>query len=111
MNFEQAQERLIQLAQEWAQADSEDMDTVEAIEMAASVTLLEYCIANNETIQGVDFHMLLKLEEESEDYEDNFNKRHEFISQVYYKDETPYTVENISKNVQHLAACFFEPAK
>lgn len=111
MYFEQTRIKLIQLSQQWAQAYSEDMGVVEDIEMAASVTLLEYCIANNEIINGVDLHKLLDLNEESEDYEDNFNKRHEFISQVYYKDEAPYTDETISKNVQQLAACFFEPIK
>jgi hypothetical protein len=108
MDFEQTRKKLLQLAKERAETDGENMAAVEDIEIAASVTLLEYCVANNEQIAGLDLRKLLELDEESEDYEDNFNARHAFISQVYYKDEEPYTNENISKDVQQLAATFFE---
>lgn len=108
MDFEQTRRKLLQLAKEWAETDGENMAAVEDIEIAASVTLLEYCVANNEQIAGIDLRKLLELDEDSEDYEDNFNARHEFISQIYYKDEEPFKKDNISKEVQQLAACFFE---
>lgn len=108
MDFENTRRKLIQLAKQLEEADSEDSADFEDIEIAASVCLLEYCIANNEAIIGVDFHKLLKPDEESEDYEKNFNARHEFISQVYYKEEIPYIEENISMNAQQLATAFFE---
>lgn len=108
MDFEQTKNELIKLSQQWAQANSNDMYIIEDIEIEASVALLKYCITNNEKIDGVDLHKLLELDDEAEDYEDNFNKRHEFISQVYYKDEQTYTDENISKNVQQLAAYFYD---
>lgn len=108
MNFENTKNEIKQLAKQWAETDAEKMTFVEDIEIEASVCLLKYCIANNEKINGVDFHKLVELDEDAEDYEDNFNARHEFISQVYYKDEEPFTAENISKYVQQLAACFFE---
>lgn len=108
MDFENSRRKLTQLAKQWAETDAINMEAIENIEMEASVCLLQYCIANNETINGIDFNKLLELEEDAGDYEDNFNARHEFISQVYYKDEYPYIDENISKNVQQLAAYFFE---
>lgn len=108
MDFEQTRKKLLQLAKEWAETDGENMAAVEDIEIAASVTLLEYCVANNEQIAGLDLRKLLELDEDSEDYEDNVNARHEFISQVYYKDDTIYTAKNISEKVQQLAACFYD---
>lgn len=108
MDFEQTRKKLLQLAKEWAETDGENMAAVEDIEIAASVTLLEYCVANNEQIAGLDLRKLLELDEDSEDYEDNVNARHEFISRVYYKDEEPFTEDNISKEVQQLSAVFFE---
>lgn len=108
MDFENTRRRLLQLAEQLEGNDTDNMTTIEDIEIAASICLLEYCIANNESIADVDFRKLLELNEESEDYEDNFNARHEFISQVYYKEEEPYTDDNISRNVQQLAAYFFE---
>lgn len=108
MDFETTKKELIQLAENWIELSDDDMEMVELTEIDASICLLEYCVANQEKIGDIDFKKLLELDDEAEDYDDNFDTRHEFISQVYYKDEAPYTDENISKNVQQLAACFFE---
>ena len=108
MNFENTKKELKKLAKQWAKTDAEEMTFVEDIEIEASICLLKYCIPNKEKIGDIDFKKLLAIDDEAEDYEDNFNARNEFISQVYYKDEEPYTAENISKHVQQLAACFFE---
>lgn len=108
MNFENTKKQLTELAELWIQYTEDEMAIVELIEIDASICVLEYCIENNEKIGDINFHKLLELDENAEDYEENFNARNEFLSSIYYKDEEPYTDENISSNVHKLAAVFFE---
>ena len=108
MDFETAKNELLELAQLWLKQTDDDLAIAEQFEIDASICLLKYCAANHETIGDIDFKKLLELDDEAEDYEDNFNARHEFISSVYYKDEEPFTDKNISAEVQQLAAVFYD---
>lgn len=108
MDFETAKKELLELAQLWLKQTDNELAMAELFEIDASICLLEYCVANHEKIGDIDFKKLLELDDEAEDYEDNFNARHEFISSVYYKEEEPFTDENLSENVQQLAAIFYD---